>query len=90
VSEHLPHRQDDDDVGAAAAAEPAAPCSELGGEEPVEVTGHPLVDEVLRSTQGLEDRPVEEHVAVFEAAHDKLRAALSDAGGRPDGHTSVG
>lgn len=48
-------------------------------------TGHPVVDEVLRSMQGLQDRPVEEHVSVFEAAHEKLRAALADAGNAPDG-----
>ena len=43
-------------------------------------TGHPAVDEVLRSLDGLADRPVSEHVAVFEAAHEGLRGALSDAG----------
>lgn len=50
--------------------------------EPVESTGHPVVDEVLETMQGLQDRPVEEHVAIFEAAHEKLRAALTDAGDR--------
>lgn len=43
-------------------------------------TGHPAVDEVLASLAGLEERPVAEHVAVFEAAHDRLRAALAEAG----------
>ena len=43
-------------------------------------TGHPAVDEVLASLTGLEHRPVAEHVAVFETAHDRLRAALADAG----------
>ena len=51
----------------------------------VPTTGNRAVDEVLRTLEGLEDRPVEEHVAVFEAAHEALRAALSDAGSRPDG-----
>ena len=41
--------------------------------------GHPLVDEVLRSLDTLDDRPVSEHVAVFEAAHTALREALTDA-----------
>ena len=52
----------------------------LDGSVP-ERTGHPAVDEVLASLAGLEERPVAEHVAVFEAAHDRLRAALADAGG---------
>jgi len=43
-------------------------------------TGHPAVDEVLRSLEELDGRPVDEHVAAFEEAHDKLRRALSDAG----------
>jgi hypothetical protein len=47
-------------------------------EEPA--TGHPAVDEVLASLADLAARPAAEHVAVFEAAHDRLRAALSEAG----------
>ena len=43
-------------------------------------TGHPAVDEVLRSLELLDDRPVEEHVAVFEQAHETLRRTLNDAG----------
>lgn len=45
----------------------------------VESTGHPAVDEVLRSLDQLDGRPVDEHVAVFEQAHDRLRQALSGA-----------
>ena len=48
--------------------------------EPVR-TGVEEVDEVLDSIDGLEGTPVDEHVAVFENAHDRLRGAL-DA--RPD------
>ncbi len=48
-------------------------------------TGHPVVDEVLASMAGLEDRPAAEHVAVFEAAHDRLRGALSEAGDQEPG-----
>jgi hypothetical protein len=44
------------------------------------VTGHPAVDEVLRSLDALEGRPVDEHVAAFEDAHEQLRRALSSAG----------
>jgi hypothetical protein len=46
-------------------------------------TGHPLVDEVLQSLQTLDDRPAAEHVVVFEAAHDRLRAALTGSGDEP-------
>lgn len=43
-------------------------------------TGHPLVDEVLASLDDLEHQPVADHVPVFEAAHLRLREALSDPG----------
>lgn len=43
-------------------------------------TGNADVDAVLASLEGLEDRPITEHVAVFEQAHDRLRGALSSAG----------
>ena len=39
-------------------------------------TGDPRVDEVLTSLDGLDERPVGEHAAVFERAHEQLRAAL--------------
>ena len=42
-------------------------------------TGHPEVDGVLESLRSLDELPVEEHVAVFEAAHTGLRGALSSA-----------
>ena len=48
-------------------------------------TGHPDVDRVLGSLDGLDERPVAEHVAVFEAAHDTLRNALADAGNDASG-----
>ena len=50
-----------------------------------EQTGHPEVDAVLASLQELPERPVAEHVAVFESAHDRLRAALADAADGPTG-----
>ncbi|HEX8780485.1 MAG TPA: hypothetical protein VF728_04875 [Nocardioides sp.] len=39
-------------------------------------TGVGAVDEVLAGLRGLEDRPVSEHVAVFEDAHRQLRRVL--------------
>ena len=50
---------------------------------PVQHTGNPVVDSVLDSLRELDELPVSEHVAVFEAAHDRLRGALSDAGDPP-------
>jgi hypothetical protein len=39
-------------------------------------TGVARVDEVLAAVEELEERPIEEHVAVFETAHTELRRAL--------------
>ena len=44
-------------------------------EEPAR-TGNAAVDEVLETLESLDDAPVDEHVAVFERAHEQLRAAL--------------
>lgn len=52
-------------------ADPVAP----EPEEPVR-TGNEAVDEVLETLESLDDAPVDEHVAVFERAHEQLRAAL--------------
>jgi hypothetical protein len=45
--------------------------------------GHPAVDDVLASLETVEGRPVHEHAAVFESAHERLRAALDAATGTP-------
>lgn len=50
------------------------------GRHLAEGTGHPAVDAVLASLEGLEAMPVHEHVAVFESAHESLRRALDEAG----------
>lgn len=39
-------------------------------------TGVTEVDEVIAAVEELEDRPLEEHVGVFETAHAELRRAL--------------
>lgn len=43
-------------------------------------TGNPAVDEVIASLGGLDNVPVDEHVALFEQAHEQLRRTLSGAG----------
>ena len=49
-----------------------------GGPDPErqDETGVAEVDEVIRSVRDLDQRPVEEHVGVFESAHERLRRAL--------------
>lgn len=42
-----------------------------------EATGHPMVDEVLASLDGLDALPVADHVAVFRGAHQRLHEALT-------------
>ena len=44
--------------------------------DPSEPTGNPAVDDVLELLGDLDELPVDEHVAVFETAHEKLRGAL--------------
>jgi hypothetical protein len=39
-------------------------------------TGVADVDEVITAVEELEERPIEEHVGVFETAHEQLRRAL--------------
>ena len=41
-------------------------------------TGIPSVDSVVDDVAKLVGRPVEEHSAVFEAAHERLRRTLDD------------
>ena len=55
-------------LGAMSATEPESP-------EPVR-TGVPEVDSVLASLAKLDERPVAEHPAVYEAAHEQLRGVL--------------
>jgi hypothetical protein len=63
---------------------------EVSVEQPT--TGHAGVDEVLASLADLDARPAAEHVAVFERAQERLRAALSEAGDEasPAGDVSTG
>ena len=65
MSEYVPEASDDvvQDIEAGVAEEAVR-------------TGVDEVDAVLESVEGLEGRPVDEHVAVFEDAHDRLRGAL--------------
>ena len=72
-----------DDSPRAEGDDPGPDLSALADTPPVQHTGNPVVDSVLDSLRELDELPVSEHVAVFEAAHDRLRAALSDAGDPP-------
>lgn len=43
---------------------------------PEQSTGLPAVDEVLASLEDLANLPVDEHLPIFEEAHEQLRRAL--------------
>jgi len=47
--------------------------------EPAVTTGVPAVDAVIAAVDGLDGRPLEEHVTTFETAHEQLRRALDAA-----------
>ena len=67
-------------VSADGPAEHTAPAPDA----PRVATGNAAVDGVLSSLDALADLPVAEHVAVFERAHEQLRAALdAPAGPKP-------
>ncbi len=46
-------------------------------------TGNAAVDRVLDSLDSLDGAPVDDHVAVFERAHEQLRSALDGEEPRP-------
>ncbi|MDO7866745.1 hypothetical protein [Nocardioides jiangxiensis] len=66
-----------------------APTAQVGE---TAATGHGSVDGVIASLGQLAELPVDEHVAVFERAHEQLRGALDAPSGPrpPAGTASVG
>lgn len=56
--------------------QPEMSSSETG--TPVPTTGDQAVDAALDTLAGLEDRPVRDHVAVFEAVHGALSDRLAE------------
>jgi hypothetical protein len=46
------------------------------GPRPAEESSAPATDDAAPRFAGLEERPVAEHVAVFEAEHDRLQREL--------------
>ncbi len=52
-----------------------ADAAEQPADEPIR-TGVERVDDVVDAVASLADRPVDEHVEVFESAHDELRRTL--------------
>ncbi len=61
-------------------AEPWADATEPAPVESFESTGDDAVDAVIASLGGLDALPVDEHVTVFENAHESLRRTLAGAG----------
>jgi hypothetical protein len=74
-----PARAAEEHAGAAPEVDSAIDSAIESTVEGTAPTGHPAVDEVLRSLDRLESLPVDEHAAVYEQAHDTLRRALADA-----------
>lgn len=69
----------DHDEGLEVIGEDVEPAEEVGDAGPdysATRTGVDSVDQVLDSLDGLDELPVEEHVEVFEQAHERLRGAL--------------
>jgi hypothetical protein len=54
-----------------------------GGSDRVR-SGVERVDAVVADVAALADRPVEEHAAVYESAHERLRRTLDDPDPAPD------
>jgi hypothetical protein len=77
------HEGLDDEVQVDVGVDHPTTAEDAAGEPTPVTTGHPAVDEVLRSLDALAGRPVDEHVAAFEDAHGVLRRALSHAGDDP-------
>jgi hypothetical protein len=48
-----------------------------------ESIGHPEVVAALDALAALDELPVAEHASLYEAVHDRLRAALTGAGDVP-------
>jgi hypothetical protein len=59
----------------------ATPDAVPGDDSETGSTGVSAVDDVLATVRALDGRPVEEHVAVFEQAHERLRRALDPGHG---------
>jgi hypothetical protein len=54
-------------------------------EHEAEETGEPRVDEAIAGLGRLGDLPLEEHVAVFEDTHARLRQVLDELDAEPVG-----
>jgi hypothetical protein len=50
-----------------------------------EETGEPRVDEAIAGLDRLDDLPLDEHVAVFEDTHARLRQVLGELDAGPTG-----
>lgn len=81
--QQAPAQDGPEEHAAARDAEATPPDLSAAAPARVEHTGNPVVDSVLDSLEELDRLPPSEHVAVFEAAHERLRGALSDVGEPP-------
>ncbi len=70
-----------DDHEQVRAAEPPTPRSVAPVSGRAEGAGDAAVDEALRALDGLAQRPLAEHVRVFDAVHGALQDRLAEAQG---------
>jgi hypothetical protein len=85
MTEQVPPRGPEELVDQPSSAVHEAEVNEPGPEtrsEPLR-TGVAPVDDMLAEVDGLDDLPVDQHLAVFERAHGVLRAALDAEPGDP-------
>ncbi|MGH3385391.1 MAG: hypothetical protein ACRDO1_12480 [Nocardioidaceae bacterium] len=47
--------------------------------QPTDSFGDARIDDAVARTDGLDERPVSEHVEVYDDVHQRFREALSDA-----------
>ena len=65
--------------------EPATEASATESDLGAPTTGVPAVDQVIADVDHLDEVPLDEHLEVFERAHESLRAALDDPAGDDPG-----
>ncbi|MGH3445763.1 MAG: hypothetical protein ACRDPB_10350 [Nocardioidaceae bacterium] len=75
MSETTPFPNDTAGVNDTAGANDRVDPDDVAGPTPV-----PAVDDVVAGLDALDQLPVDEHVAILESAHERLRSALSDVG----------
>ena len=83
MTEQAPQPEHSPDLEPTAERDASSEADGDGEPELTPTTGVPAVDEVVAEVDALDQRPLEEHLATFERAHERLRAALDSDPGEP-------